>query len=127
MDKYVWYEEYPTTPPSFVLNGFIYALLGLYDVSQVSTGDYRKRASQLFEEGVSSLKALFPLFDIGSGSTYDLRHFTLKSVPNLARWDYHATHVTQLLVMNSIHPDPMFDSFAERWSDYMKGKRAEHN
>ncbi|GAV05488.1 hypothetical protein RvY_15613 [Ramazzottius varieornatus] len=127
MDKYEWYEEYPTTPSSFVLNGFIYALLGLYDVSHVSTGGYRKRARQLFDEGVVSLKALLPLFDTGSGSSYDLRHFTLKGAPNLARWDYHATHVTQLLVMNSIHPDPMFAEFAERWSDYMKGKRSEHN
>lgn len=29
---YSWYEEYPTTPGSFVLNGFIYSLLGLHDL-----------------------------------------------------------------------------------------------
>ena len=23
-----WYEEYPTSPPTFILNGFIYSLLG---------------------------------------------------------------------------------------------------
>lgn len=23
-----WYEEYPTTPATFILNGFIYSLLG---------------------------------------------------------------------------------------------------
>lgn len=28
LGQYPWYEEYPTTPPSFVLNGFIYSLLG---------------------------------------------------------------------------------------------------
>lgn len=28
LDKYPWYEEYPTTPSTFVLNGFIYSLLG---------------------------------------------------------------------------------------------------
>lgn len=27
---HVWYEEYPTTPPSLVLNGFIYSLIGMY-------------------------------------------------------------------------------------------------
>ncbi|OQV18384.1 D-glucuronyl C5-epimerase [Hypsibius exemplaris] len=127
LDKYVWYEEYPTKPPSFVLNGFIYALLGLYDVSLTATGEDQKRAHNLFADGVASLKALLPLFDTGSGSTYDLRHFTLKSLPNIARWDYHATHVTQLLVMNSIAPDEMFQSFAQRWSEYMSGKRAPHN
>ena len=23
-----WYEEYPTSPPTFILNGFIYSVLG---------------------------------------------------------------------------------------------------
>ena len=91
MEKYVWYEEYPTTPASFVLNGFIYALLGLYDVSLTATGDAQLRSRELFSDGVQSLKALLPLYDTGSGSSYDLRHFTLKSVPNIARWDYHSS------------------------------------
>ena len=30
-----WFEEYPTQPSTFVLNGFIYSLIGLYDLSQV--------------------------------------------------------------------------------------------
>jgi heparosan-N-sulfate-glucuronate 5-epimerase len=30
--SYVWYEEYPTRPSSFILNGFMYSLLGLYDL-----------------------------------------------------------------------------------------------
>lgn len=33
---FVWYEEYPTTPSLFVLNGFIYSLLGLYDLKEFS-------------------------------------------------------------------------------------------
>lgn len=35
-----WYEEYPTEPGNFVLNGFIYALFGLYDLTQVSFSLY---------------------------------------------------------------------------------------
>ncbi len=30
--RLVWYEEYPTSPPTFVLNGFMYSLLGLFDL-----------------------------------------------------------------------------------------------
>ncbi|XP_033231176.1 D-glucuronyl C5-epimerase B isoform X3 [Belonocnema kinseyi] len=37
LGKYVWYEEYPTTPPSFILNGFIYSLIGLYDLKSIAT------------------------------------------------------------------------------------------
>ncbi len=32
LDTHIWYEEYPTSPPTFVLNGFMYSLLGLYDL-----------------------------------------------------------------------------------------------
>lgn len=127
LDRFTWYEEYPTNPSSFVLNGFIYALVGLYDVKMTASGVDAKKAGDLFEEGVVSLIGLLPLFDTGSGSIYDLRHFTLKGPPNLARWDYHATHITQLLVMNSINPDPVFGKFAERWAEYMRGHRADHN
>lgn len=35
-DKIVWYEEYPTTPGLFVLNGFIYSLIGLYDLYETA-------------------------------------------------------------------------------------------
>lgn len=32
MNLYPWYEEYPTVPPIFILNGFMYSLIGLYDL-----------------------------------------------------------------------------------------------
>lgn len=32
MDLHPWYEEYPTIPPIFILNGFMYSLIGLYDL-----------------------------------------------------------------------------------------------
>ena len=125
--KYPWYEEYPTTPSCLVLNGFIYSLLGLYDLKvSVENGD-ETDAGRLYQAGIASLRAMLPLFDTGSGSIYDLRHFTLGVAPNLARWDYHATHVTQLLLLSTIDPDPVFESTAKRWLGYMKGKRAAHN
>lgn len=32
MNLYPWYEEYPTVPSIFILNGFMYSLIGLYDL-----------------------------------------------------------------------------------------------
>ena len=32
-----WYEEYPTDPPTFVLNGFMYSLMGLVDLRDLMT------------------------------------------------------------------------------------------
>jgi heparosan-N-sulfate-glucuronate 5-epimerase len=110
---------YTAVPPSFVLNGFIYSLIGLYDV----VGD----AQLLFDQGMHSLKKLLPLFDTGSGTVYDLRHFTLGLAPNIARWDYHSTHINQLLLLSTIDSDPILTNVAERWISYMSGKRAAHN
>lgn len=39
LNKFHWYEEYPTKPPSFVLNGFIYSILGLYDLMSIAPVD----------------------------------------------------------------------------------------
>ncbi|KAG5346887.1 GLCE epimerase, partial [Acromyrmex charruanus] len=127
LSKYVWYEEYPTTPSSFILNGFIYSLIGLYDLKSIAVGKDAEEAIRLFNQGMISLKNMLTLYDTGSGTTYDLRHFTLKTAPNLARWDYHSTHINQLLLLNTIDNDPIFITTAERWIGYMNGKRAAHN
>ncbi|XP_072320953.1 D-glucuronyl C5-epimerase B-like [Eucyclogobius newberryi] len=126
MNKYDWYEEYPTTPSSFVLNGFIYSLLGLYDVTETA-GERGAEATQLFSRGMDSLKAMLPLYDTGSGSIYDLRHFILGTAPNLARWDYHTTHINQLQLLASIDGAPIFKDVVRRWKGYLKGIRAKHN
>lgn len=127
LGKFPWYEEYPTRPASFVLNGFIYSLLGLYDLKTIAPPDQAQEAAALFEQGMVSLKVLLLLYDTGSGTVYDLRHFTLGLAPNLARWDYHATHVNQLLLLSTIDNDPLLAATAERWIGYMSGKRAAHN
>lgn len=126
-DKYDFYEEYPTTPSCFVLNGFIYSLIGLYDLAQVAPADSAKDAQRLYDAGLQSLKAMLTLYDTGSGTIYDLRHFTLGVAPNLARWDYHATHINQLLLLSTIDSDPLWEQTAKRWMTYMKGQRAPHN
>ena len=33
-----WYEEYPANPSVFVLNGFIFSLVGLFDLTKVRAG-----------------------------------------------------------------------------------------
>lgn len=39
MNLYPWYEEYPTVPPIFILNGFMYSLIGLYDLFSLAPID----------------------------------------------------------------------------------------
>jgi len=119
---YDWYEEYPTTPGTFVLNGFLFSLIGLYDFSAVDNSSL-----PLFNRGIESLKIFLPLFDTGQGSNYDLKHVGLKTSPNVANWDYHTLHIYLLKLMFSITGEHFFDDVAERWITYTFGKRAKHN
>nr|XP_021399111.1 D-glucuronyl C5-epimerase [Lonchura striata domestica] len=127
MNRHDWYEEYPTTPSSFVLNGFMYSLIGLYDLKETAGEKLGEEARLLYERGMASLKAMLPLFDTGSGSVYDLRHFMLGTAPNLARWDYHTTHINQLQLLGSVDDAPVFKEFVKRWKSYLRGGRAKHN
>uniref|UniRef100_A0A158R5R0 Heparosan-N-sulfate-glucuronate 5-epimerase n=1 Tax=Syphacia muris TaxID=451379 RepID=A0A158R5R0_9BILA len=122
----IWYEEYPTVPGTYVLNGFMYALIGLYDFSQTPSA-LAPKAKKLFNEGVRSLELILPLYDTGSGTMYDLRHITLKMAPNLARWDYHAVHIYLLKWLSGITNISFFSEVADRWIDYAHGKKAKHN
>lgn len=125
-------------PSIYVLNGFIYSLFGLYDLGQVCAqlreaaevpeDDACRRSAALLSEGLRSLETLLPLFDSGAGSFYDLRHVALGSAPpNVARWDYHATHINQLLALYTVVRRDVFAATAKRWVAYMKGHRAPHN
>ncbi|NXL68132.1 GLCE epimerase, partial [Chordeiles acutipennis] len=127
MNRHDWYEEYPTSPSSFVLNGFMYSLIGLYDLKETAGEKLGKEARLLYERGMESLKAMLPLYDTGSGTIYDLRHFMLGTAPNLARWDYHTTHINQLQLLSTIDESPIFKEFVKRWKSYLRGGRAKHN
>ncbi|GFR63591.1 D-glucuronyl C5-epimerase [Elysia marginata] len=126
-NRYVWYEEYPTQPSSFVLNGFIYSLLGVYDFKEVAQGSEKILAERIYQAGMASLKAMLMMYDSGVGTFYDLRHIVIGIEPNRARWDYHTTHIELLMQLANIDGDPLFTRTHKRWQRYMVGKWARHN
>lgn len=104
-------QEYPTTPPSDVLNGWIFALWGLYDVA-TATGDERARDG--FERGAQTLAHALPAYDIGFGwSRYDL---VRRRIPNVASPFYHRLHIEQLRALARLAPDhAILKATADRW------------
>jgi len=149
-----WYEEYPTEPHGlFVLNGFIYSLVGLYDFiyggcSNMDASYKREKAIELYSSGLKSLIKNINLFDTGQRSLYDLRHLQgdLSVNPNVARWDYHSVHVSQLfylieMIKNSVNrikssllnrneteiQAKKLLEVANRWLNYTKGKWNENS
>ena len=70
-EGFVWYEEYPSleNEPPHVLNGFIFALFGLYDYYKATESE---EALELFNQGIKTLKEKINLWDMGFWSRYDL-------------------------------------------------------
>lgn len=115
-----FYEECPTDPPSFILNGFMFSLVGLYDLYK-ETDD--RKTKKLYNEGITSLKKMLPLYDLGNRTAYDLTHYTTDGgYPNVAKWGYHITHIHLLAALNSIEKDPKLDETLLRWKGYLTGK-----
>jgi hypothetical protein len=62
------YAEYTYAPGDRILNGFIQALVGLYDYTAITKDPLGLR---LFEAGDSQARALVPRYDTGAWSLYD--------------------------------------------------------
>jgi len=104
---YLWFEEYPSTPPSYVLNGYLYTLFGLYDLYRV-TGQQVVKAD--IDECIATLKANLHLFDSGYWSYYDLFK------KELVRYYYQKNvHVPQMEVLHKLTNEPTFALYAKKW------------
>ncbi len=105
-------EEYPTAPRSHVLNGFMFTLLGLWDVSPWSP-----EAADLYASSRETLLRALPLFDRGPGqpSAYHLG-FRTAGQPVHVSSGYHDLHLAQLRALNAIDPDPTLAGYLRRWS-----------
>lgn len=109
----VWIEEYLVERPSHILNGFMWALWGVYDYAQWSR---RPEASQLWERCLATLQTRLRDFDTGWWSLYEARD---EGREMLASRYYHTLHITQLQVMHRLTGRPEFSQVAARFQGYL--------
>jgi hypothetical protein len=103
----LWLEEYPSKEPSLVLNGFIYALFGLYDLYRVER-DPEVKAE--IDACLGTLVTRLRDFDSGYWSNYDLQK------RELVRYYYQKNvHVPQMAVLEALTGDPVFGFYRKRW------------
>ena len=110
-------QEYPTNPPAHVLNGWIFGLWGLYDLSAMGRrnsipAEVGARASSAFEAGIAALAAWLPRYDTWGWSRYDLFPHPIVHV---ASPFYHRLHIEMLRATNELAPDHGFEEMAARW------------
>lgn len=103
----LWFEEYPSPTPSFVLNGFVYALLGLYDLFRVTQNT---KVLSLFEEGLTTVEKSIHKYDSGYWSIYD----QLKR--ELATQYYHKNiHIPLVEILYLITKKDCYLYYKKRW------------
>jgi len=111
-----FFEEYPTRPPSLVLNGAIFALWGFHDVAE-GLGDSETLA--WYESGIQGLSSVLERYDTGYWSRYDLYPHP---VANIASSAYHLLHINQLSVLGRLTPRPQFDKIRLRFEGYRESR-----
>ena len=105
-------ESGPCAPPSQILNGWVFALWGVRDVSVALTD---VRAARLADDTTACLAQTLPRYDVGWWSKYSLYPHPL---PDLAKPFYHRLHVTQLEILHETTGLAEFGRWADRWRSY---------
>lgn len=109
-NNFLWLEEYPFTPHSHALNGFIFALFGLYDYWLLTNS---KDAKILLLGALTTIERNIIRFrNQGDISYYCLKHQKMSA-------KYHKVHIWQLKKLYEITSEKYFFKVArDFWQDY---------
>jgi len=115
LSGYIWFEEYVSSPANYTLNGYMFALLGLYDWSH-----YNPVAGDYFGKGIESLVNMLPYYDIGGMTCYDLGHITFGDKDPHVNTKYHGVHIKLLHALHSITGNRWLQHFEHLWQSYIE-------
>jgi len=106
-DGYLWFEEYPTTKPSFVLNGFIYTVFGILDYYRVTNNP---KSKDLYIECIRTL--------INNVSKYDRFYWTVYDqlkVELVSFYYQKNVHIPLMGILYKLTNDAIFDMYHRKW------------
>lgn len=105
------FEEYPTVEPSLVLNGMLFALLGLHDHAEYFNDS---RALVSFKAGLLGVKKNLHRYDTGYWNLYDLHRSRRLASPM-----YVDIHVRLLEIFAEMTREEIFADTARKWLGYL--------
>lgn len=110
----LWFEEYIVHPPTHILNGFIWALWGVYDYFLLTR---EESARALCTRATETLVKNLYRYDLGFWSLYEQSAMRLRM---LASPFYHRLHIVQLQIMYRLTGEMKFAEYADKWENYSR-------
>ena len=104
----VVFLEYTHLP--VVMNGWIFALFGLFDWTLVCKEEYYK---EIFNQSIQTLLRKLPEFDCGYWTKYDINS-------KIASPFYHNLHIAQMNALKQITGIDVFEQYEFKWTKYQK-------
>jgi heparosan-N-sulfate-glucuronate 5-epimerase len=111
---YVWLEEYPTEKPSYVLNGFIYALFGVVDLYRVTQNE---EAKILYDKCLNTLENNVTKYDRFYWSVYDQLKNELVS-----SYYQKNVHIPLMEIMFKLTNKTIFEKLYIKWQKQLNSK-----
>jgi hypothetical protein len=113
-DGNIWLEEYPTEPPSYVLNGFIYAMLGIVDLYRVTKN---QAALQLFNRCLQTVVKNMRKYHVWYWSLYDQGKSQLVSL-----YYQKNVHIPLMWIMYELTGIIIFKDYALKWQSQLDSR-----
>jgi heparosan-N-sulfate-glucuronate 5-epimerase len=110
----LWIEEFPSDPPSFVLNGFVSAVFALYEYTRLFPKD--QTARRQLDDALASLRSSLPAYDTGDWALLDRR---APPYPR-ANDNYMPVYIKQLETLAEISGDPFYTRMSLRWRSFFE-------
>ena len=115
---YIIFEEYTVKPESYVLNGTLFAMIGLYDWSQVTDSVTKEKVTAAFNMEIKTLEIILPYYDYNGYSSYDLLPYTSDYEPVLTSIYAHTAHIYLLDALCQITDNRKIYQYCELFKEY---------
>ncbi len=109
-----WIEEAIVEPPTHILNGFMWAVMGIYDYYLLTR---REDVKMWFDRFIKTIADNLHTFDTGYWSLYEHSH---TKIPMVASTFYHGLHLVQLEILYNITKNEKFEKYLIKWKKYQK-------
>lgn len=111
-----WIEEYLVSPPTHILNGFIWGLWGIRDYYIFFKSSKHKK---LFYKYSNTILKNLENYDLGYWSKYEESGTLL---PMISSPFYHNLHICQLEIMYDLTGNKSYITYSRKWRKYSQNR-----